>query len=208
MAEEKTRPKGCLHSMFLGIGCGCIYPVAMLLLLALLGWFFLAGPLEKFTTPVELPQFAGPDQEDFWKLQEKRLDSETLASSPLILTQSEFNAYLNSWQIPPVNGFCLSRCRFFAGEGRGTFYLIGSGFSLRSLVIGVEIIRKTAGQHELGKITLNNWEIPPDAFLRKYAEKFIGSIVESVPTSLPTNFLSGKAVFDFEGEVIRLSGEY
>ena len=209
MAEEKTlQRKGCLRSLFFGIGCGCVYPVAMVVLLVIAGWFFLAEPVEKFMTPPDLPQFAGPDQEDFWKLQEKRLDLESIASSALTLTPSEFNAYLSSWQIPPINGFCLHRCRFAPGKGRGTFYLIGSGFMLRTLAIGIEITRKDAGRFEVGKITLNNWEISKEAFFRKYVENFVSSIVEAAPNGLPLRFLSGRAMFDFDGSEIFLSGEY
>ena len=108
-----------MRSILLGIGCGCVYPVAMLVVLLFFGWFFLADPVAEFMAPVTLPEFAGPDQEDFWRLQEKRLDLENIASPTLILKPSEFNAWLNAWQIPPAAGFCLQRARFIPGNDSG-----------------------------------------------------------------------------------------
>jgi hypothetical protein len=144
-AEPVTRRTGCLRSVFIGFGCGCVYPIAMAVFVVILAWFFLAEPLRLVVAQTSLPEFSGPTQEDFWNLQEKRLDIENNASAPLILKPSEFNAYLNAWQIPPVNGFCLQRARFLPGNNRGVFFLIGSGFMLRSLVIQIEIVKADQG---------------------------------------------------------------
>ena len=205
--ETATRRTGCLRSFFIGVGCGCVYPVAMLIVFVVLGWFFLAEPLQLVFTQEKLPEFAGPEQEDFWNLQEKRLDLESTASASLVLRPSEFNAYLNAWQIPPVSGFCLQRARFVAGEQRGIFYLIGSGYMLRSLVIQIEIA-KTSGGIKPGLITINSWPVPADGFIRNQVEKFIKSILEADPKGLPVAYLSGAATFDFNEAEITLSGKY
>ncbi len=202
-----SRPGGCLRYIFIGVGCGCVYPVAMLILVAALGWFFLAEPFQLLTRPPQLPEFAGPAQEDFWKLQEKRLDLENIASASLVLTPSEFNALLNAWQIPPVEGFCLQKARFVAGNENGTFYLIGSGYLMRNLVLSVDITR-AQGALRTGKIMINSWEVPATGMVRSRVEKFLMALLEADPASLPCRSFKGEAAFDFSTDRISISGKF
>ncbi|HNX74636.1 MAG TPA: hypothetical protein PLM07_09105 [Candidatus Rifleibacterium sp.] len=208
MADKPaTRRTGCLRSLFIGIGCGCIYPVAMLVLLLVVGWFFLATPVDLMSTPPKMPEFAGPAQEDFWRLQEKRLDIENQASSTLILKPSEFNALLNAWQIPPVKGFCLQKARFVATDGGGTFYLIGSGFMMRSLVIRVEIAR-SADRFKAGSISINSWQAPEHGWCRDQVESWLMAIIESDRDSLPARFSRGETSMTSEAGEIKLQGRF
>lgn len=198
---------GHLRSALFGIGCGCIYPIAAVLVFAILGWFFLAEPLHLISTSKTLPEFAGPEQEDFWSLQEKRLDLENTASPTLNLTPSEFNAYLAAWQIPPVSGFCLQRTRFVHGDGSGTFYLVGSGFTLRNLVIQVEVSK--VGLLILpGKIHINSWPVPDIGLVRARIESFLQTLLTVDPNGLPMRFFDGRARFDFSDGNIVLSGDF
>ncbi len=202
-----SRQGGCLRNIFIGIGCGCVYPVAMLVLIAAFGWFFLSEPLQLLSRPPQLPEFAGPAQEDFWKLQEKRLDVENVASASLNLTPSEFNALLNAWQIPPLDGFCMQKARFVPGNERGTFYLIGSGFMMRSLVLSVDIAR-VQGTLRPGKIMINSWEVPATGMVRSRVEKLLLGLMLADPASLPCRTFKGETLFDFSAESISISGKF
>ena len=168
---------------------------------------FLADPVAHFMAPVTLPEFAGPDQEDFWSLQEKRLDLESVASPTLLLKPSEFNAYLNAWQIPPAAGFCLQRARFIPGNDSGTFYLIGSGYMLRSMVIQVEL-KKTEKGLEAGAIRFNRWQVPASGRVRRQCENIIHRILAADKDGLALDYLSGKATFAFDSESVTLSGRF
>ncbi len=208
MAQESSgKSRGCMRSMLLGIGCGCVYPIAMLVLFLFFGWFFLADPVDRFVRPVELPEFAGPEQEDFWKLQEKRLDLENVASPTLILKPSEFNAYLNAWQIPPAAGFCLQRARFVPGNDSGTFYLIGSGYMLRSMVIQIELKQAEKGL-EAGSIRFNFWQVPDSGWVRRQSENIIRRILAADKNRLAIDYLNGQATFSFDADTITLSGRF
>lgn len=198
---------GHFRSALFGIGCGCVYPIAAALVFVILCWFFLAEPLHLISTPSTLPDFSGPEQEDFWSLQEKRLDLENTASPTLSLTPAEFNAYLSAWQIPPVSGFCLQRTRFVAGDGRGTFYLIGSGFGMRNVVIQIEISK--VGLRLLpGKIQINSWPVPLSGWVRTRIDTFLHNLLSIDPNGLPVRFLDGRAIFDFSANNIVLSGTF
>jgi len=179
----------------------------MLVILLFLGWFFLADPVAEFMAPVTLPEFAGPDQEDFWRLQEKRLDLESIATPTLILRPSEFNAWLNAWQIPPAAGFCLQRARFVPGNDSGTFYLIGSGYTLRSMVIQVEL-KKTEKGLEAGAIRFNRWQVPASGWVRRQSENIIRKILSADKDRLALDYLNGQAAFSFDAETITLSGRF
>jgi hypothetical protein len=179
----------------------------MLVLLLFFGWFFLADPVAEFMAPVTLPEFAGPDQEDFWRLQEKRLDLENIASPTLILKPSEFNAWLNAWQIPPAAGFCLQRARFIPGNDSGTFYLIGSGYMLRSMVIQIEL-KKTAEGYGVAAIRFNRWQVPATGWVRRQSEDIIHRILSTDKDRLALDYLSGQAAFSFDSESVTLSGRF
>ena len=208
MAEKTvSRSRGCLRSVFIGVGCGCIYPLAMLTVLLVIGWFFLATPFDLMSNPPQMPDFAGPTQEDFWRLQEKRLDLEDQASSTLILKPSEFNALLNAWQIPPVKGFCLQKARFAATDAGGSFYLIGSGFMMRSLVIRVEIAG-IADKFKTGSIFINSWQAPEHGWVRNQVESWLMAIIEADRDSLLARFSRGETSIVSEAGEIKLSGSF
>lgn len=180
MAEKnpvKSSP-GCLRKLFVGLGCGCVYPMVILLIIAIISWFTLSEAVNGILTPVNPPEFTGPDQEDFWTLQEKRLTLVENRQTSVSLTPSEFNALLAGISFPPSQGFCLQRIRFISGdaENKGHIYLIGSGFFMRSLIFALEVRISAAGKLELGKIQVNSWLVPDSGYFRSKVIQYLAKI--------------------------------
>lgn len=206
MAKPASKEKpGCAKKMLLGMGCGCIYPLIILIFLGGISWFYLANAFSNLTKPVVLPDFSGPAQENFWTLQEKRLALEESSKKSLALSPSEFNALLSSVSFPPKNGFCLQKLRFIPGEKKGTLYIIGSGFLMRSLVFTLFVTTNPAGKPIVSKIMINSWVVPENGIFRTKAIEYLHSIFS--PSVLPElNLLSvGKASISFSTATVTLS---
>lgn len=156
---SSAKPSGCAGRLFVGLGCGCVYPLGALLLLSLCAWFFLAEPLNGIMKPINLPEFAGPEQEDFWNLQEKRLAAIESGAKFVSLNNAELNAVLAGFNLVPQEGFCLQRIRFQAGEGGGRLFLIGSGFFMRSLVFALKIETSQSDSLVIKELAVNSWQV-------------------------------------------------
>lgn len=203
MANVQPPRKGCLKSAMVGIGCGCLFPAMFVLIFAVFSFFFLADPFRQLILSPEIPAFAGPEQENFWSLQEKRLDLENAEKPVLKLNPAEFNAWLSFLQFPPANGVCIHRCRFLA-EKNGTFFLLCSGFFMRNLVIQIELSSKE--KPEIATIKINKYALTPDSFMFKHAQTFIYSLIKSSSFNPVEEVSSGRAGFSFDGQGITLSG--
>jgi hypothetical protein len=178
---EKTPVKsspGCLRKMFVGLGCGCVYPLVILLIIAVISWFTLAEAVSGILKPFSPPEFAGPDQEDFWTLQEKRLTLVENKLESVALNPGEFNALLAGIAFPPAKGFCLQRIRFIPDtvENHGQIFIIGSGFFMRSLIFRLEIRISAAGKPEIGKIQVNSWQVPDSGLFRNKILEYLSAV--------------------------------
>lgn len=205
MANVQPHGKSCLKSAMVGIGCGCLFPATFVLIVAIFSFFFLADPFKQLIVSPELPAFAGPEQENFWSLQEKRLDLENSEKPILKLTPAEFNAWLSFLQFPPANGLCVHRCRFLA-ENNGTFFLLCSGFFMRNLVIQIEL----DGNEKPGiaAIKINKYALTPSSWLFKHVQAFFNNLAGSGSFNPVEEISSGRASFSFEGQSINLSGTF
>lgn len=133
MASPKTASKGCVKAAMVGLGFAIIAAIVI--------FHTLSDPFHQLVRPPQLPDFAGPEQENFWSLQEKRLDLEATEKRQLKLSESEFNAYLSFLEYPPAGGICINRIKFIIKPECGTFYLLSSGFFMRSLIIRIDLSR-------------------------------------------------------------------
>ncbi|GAB4272538.1 MAG: hypothetical protein Kow0029_11230 [Candidatus Rifleibacteriota bacterium] len=205
MANPDTKQKpGCAKKIVIGLGCGCVYPLVILLFLAGISWYYFAEAVAGIMQPVQLPDFYGPTQEHFWSLQDKRLNHEGHENDMIELTPAEFNAWLAGYSLPPKNGYCLHKIRFKSNANGGTFFLIGSGFMLRSLVFSIEV-KQDDGKIEATRISINNWELPKRGFFRKKFEEFLCAFFNE--TEFPEIYAvkSGKLPVSFERDKIFLS---
>ncbi|MFZ5951316.1 MAG: hypothetical protein ACOYXC_11450 [Candidatus Rifleibacteriota bacterium] len=171
--DKSQTGQGCLRKTFIGFGCGCVYPLFMLIAAGIFAWFFLAEPFSAILQVPELPDFAGPEQEDFWTLQDKRLKQVETQNDIIDLSPSEFNALLARIDLAPAKGFCLQRIRFVPELGKGRLYLIGSGFFMRSMIFTLGI-NATTGKPKIESITVNSWKA--SGFGRDKVEKYLNEI--------------------------------
>lgn len=194
-----------MRKLFVGLGCGCVYPLVILLILAVISWYSLADAVSGIINPVELPQFSGPEQEDFWTLQEKRLTLVENHNETVILSPSEFNALLAGINFAPTNGFCLQRIRFLPGElNQGQLYLIGSGFFMRSLVFRIGVKVSASGHPEVTQIAVNSWNVPLAGMLRNQVERYLHSIFTSARIPEIDLLVSAGLKFQLDGPTIGL----
>lgn len=186
MADNSSNKKapGCLRKFFLGLGCGCLYPSLLLLVIAAISWFSFADAVSGIMSPLKIPNFSGPEQEDFWTLQEKRLTLVENHHEAIELQASEFNAFLAGISFPPTQGFCLQRVRFLPGQfNQGQLYLIGSGFFMRSLVFRLGIKVPASGKVEVTQLSVNSWLVPESGLLRRKVEDYLAAVftAERIP---------------------------
>jgi hypothetical protein len=177
MAKIPSEQKpGCFKKLFIGLGCGCLYPTLIFFFIIGISYFYLANAFSEITRPIDIPQFAAPDQETYWTLQEKRLERAEKEKGTVELTPSEANALLSFISLPPINGFCLQRLRFLPGENQGSLYIIGSGFFLRSLVFVLELKFKPQGPPEVMQIRINRFKVPARGLVHNLFVDYLKSI--------------------------------
>lgn len=124
-----------------------------------------------------LPSFVEPTEIDFIKLQEKLLANKNTVKSSWNLTEGEFNALLSSIQVPPVKGFCLNRIKHFLKEQNNVrYYLIGSGYTLKKLVISFEIQAYNSKEPEVANIQINGYQVPKGNWLYNYTASIIKEV--------------------------------
>lgn len=137
-STEKNKKISLFRIILSGIGCFIIYPAMAVVLITLFGWLVFSTPYRLFSTAVMLPEIELPTDSDFWHLQEKTLDAQTSGSNELVLSISEYNAYLNRIVSAPKSGFYHQKTRFLLEENNLTYYLVGSGFMQKMLNIRLE----------------------------------------------------------------------
>jgi hypothetical protein len=173
--ETKKKP-GCLQRLMVGLGCGCLYPTVIFIFLIGLSWFYLAEAYSQITTPVKLPEFSGPAQQDFWSLQEKRLARQDAPDSFITLSESEINAFLAMISLPPKQGYFLHRLRFKPQKEQGRLFLIGSGFFLRSLVFTLEISVDEDSRPVIKGLAINSWQVKPQSLAWRQTLKYLQTV--------------------------------
>ena len=179
MAEKKKPAKsGCFKSLLLGIGCGCVYPLAILVIISIVTWFSVANSIEDIIKPVKLPNFAGPTQQSFWKLQEKRLIALDKEKLKLNLSLDEFNAFLSAFSFKPYYGYYLNKIRYAQINKSNTFFFIGSGMFLRSLVFEFNF-QIEDGENRLKAIKVNNWTVPAKGLIKDQIIAFIENLLKA-----------------------------
>lgn len=178
MTTTKTAESNSyLRSCFVGTSCGCIYPLLLLIFVLGLSWYLLADTQKLIRTPIKL-MVVSPKQEDFWKLKEKRdsfaTDASATATATIELTPSEFNAFLSAYTFKPYRGYFLDKMRFLSAHRKGTFFLIGSGMFLRSLIISINL--SFTGECKITSVKINSWKVPDDSFIFTNVLKFIAQL--------------------------------
>ncbi|EKD83463.1 MAG: hypothetical protein ACD_39C00664G0001 [uncultured bacterium] len=185
----------------------CLHPVMLVIIAMAVAAAVFAAPFRLLITPATLPDFAGPEQEDFWTLQKKLVDVENSESAAVSLTQSEFNAFLSGYQLPPENGFCLQRLRCNADNASATLYVIGSGFFMRSLVFQLEIILADS-QMRIGDIQINNLVLGSGGLGTKYVLQYLKKLAMKNAESFVARIIEGRGSIEFGADNIVLKGEF
>ena len=122
MLHAATNKKSPLTKLIIsGFGCFVVFPAIFLIIGALFGFLVFSYPYKAFSTAALLPEIELPSDADFWKLQEKELDTEVEKSGILALSFAEYNAYLNRVNVPPCYGYALHRVRFTCRKSRPVF---------------------------------------------------------------------------------------
>ncbi len=207
---DQTKPGTIRQTILYTIGCGCVYPMIFLVVFIPLAFFLLADPVKQLVTTPTIPEFSGPTQENFWSLQEKRLDQknsgeqENADKRDLVLSHSEFNALLSQFQYIPGNGLVIHRIRFGWLNGRGAVYFFCSGFFLRNLTITFYLERASAP--ELGDILINSRLIVKGSYFNKKFTEIISEILASNENDVLLKLLKGEIPWSFDDQNVNISG--
>ena len=180
-------------SLLKGIGCFFVCFIFFFLLAAGAGFYFFVPIIRAVAVEDKLPAFEGPTEHDFWSLQEKSIGSKegTEDIRQLGLTSGEYNAMLASIQIPPVSGFCLSKVRHSYINKELRYYLIGSGYTFRKLVISF-VVFKDGNKSYPSEIRVNSWKVPGDTLKEKYVKSIISDVASADKSKLLEKIISGK----------------
>ena len=180
-------------SLLKGIGCFfvCFFFFSLITIGA--SFYFFVPIIRAVSAEEKLPEFEGPTEHDFWSLQEKTIGNKEEAAdiNKLGLTSGEYNALLASIQIPPVSGFCLSKVRHSYKNKELRYYLIGSGYTFRKLVISF-VVFKDGEKSYPSEIRVNSWKVPGDTFKDKYVKSLISDVATADKTGLLNKIISGK----------------
>ncbi|KAF1080258.1 MAG: hypothetical protein GQF41_3426 [Candidatus Rifleibacterium amylolyticum] len=183
-----------------------LHPVVLVALILLVSSLLFVPSLMLISTPVNLPEFAGPEQEDFWSLQKKMIDVNQSAS-PLKLTPSEFNAFLSGCQIPPEGGFCLQRLRYLVNQDHISLYVIGSGFFMRSLVFQIDL-KSSATSLQTAQIKINSLELDASHWFAEHVIDYLKRLASRNAESSLARILAGKGNIEFLPDGVVLQGEF
>jgi hypothetical protein len=183
-STEKNKKNSLFRIILSGIGCFIIYPAMALVLITLFGWLVFSTPYRLFSTAVMLPELELPTDSDFWHFQEKTLDAQASGSNQLLLSISEYNAYLNRVVSAPKAGFYHQKTRFLMDENHLIFYLAGSGFMQKILNIRLEFKHEEPKADSLityatpNKIFFNKLMLDKKSFMYKVYFALYTKIVE------------------------------
>lgn len=176
-SDKKEKVNSWFHSCFVGAGCGCIYPLFAIIIVFGISWYLFVDTQRLIRKPIDL-NIASSRQEDFWKLQEKRMSmSDANSTDTIELSPSEFNAYLSSFSFKPYSGFFLDKMQFLPETNKGTLFLIGSGLFMRSFIITVELSFK--GKSKVVSVMLNCWKVPENSLVLTKVLNFIFKLYTS-----------------------------
>lgn len=193
---RKVKSKSSLIPMLKGCGCFFVFTFLFISLSIFICLFYVKPIVDSVRTDVRLPQFEGPEEQDFWNLQEKLLnDREAMKNDYYFtnwdLTPGQFNALLSYIQIPPVAGFCLARVRHEYKDKNLRYYFIGSGFTLKRLIISFTL-RRDEKSCKPSEIRVNCWKVPGDSIEERLVMMIISSVANVDKTNLLNNLISGK----------------
>ena len=180
-----------------------VYPLLIIFVIALFTGFYLADGMGQIMVTPDIPEFTGPTQQHHWSLQEKRLELED--EQPLVLSPEEFDAFMTSYSLKPSLGYCLHRLRFEPGNDSGTFYLLGSGFFMRSLIVRVDVLKTDAGI-SYGSIHINSWPLPGTGFVNRLVKSLLHDFFRKDYPEIVDDYSSGGWQFDFDKNEITLTG--
>ena len=107
------------------------------------------------------------------------------------LTPGQFNALLSSIQVPPVSGFCLSRVRHEYKDKELRYYLIGSGYTVRKLVISFVVFNNGDNGYP-SEIRVNTWKLSGDSREEKFVKAIINDIANADKSGLLEKIISRK----------------
>ena len=175
-----------------GMGCFFVCLFAFSIIALGSGFYFFVPIIRAVSVEDKLPAFEGPTEHDFWSLQEKRVANgeETQDFNKLSLTSGEYNALLSSIEIPPVSGFCLSKVRHSYKNKELRYFLIGSGYTFRKLVISF-VVFKDGEKSYPSEIRVNSWKVPGDTIKEKYVKGIIADVANADKTGLLKKIISG-----------------
>ncbi|MDD3001063.1 MAG: hypothetical protein PHF29_04850 [Candidatus Riflebacteria bacterium] len=178
MLNANTKKKSTFIKLAVsGIGCFIIYPAILLVIVAIIGFLVFSYPYKAFSSAVLLPELELPSDDDFWKLQEKELDTEVENSGDLLLSFAEYNAYLNRVNVPPCCGYALQRVRFTRENSEPVFYLAGSGFMQKILNIRIEF-NKDSNSSIPKVVSYNKFRVPQSGISKKISDMFLTKLFE------------------------------
>lgn len=139
------------------------------------GYLYLRPMVSGIRTELLLPNFVEPTEIDFIRLQEKLLTNKNTANPSWNFTEGEFNALLSSVRVPPIKGFCLNRIKhYFKDQKNVRYYLIGSGYTLKKLVLSFEI--RGSKEAEIANLQINSYQVPKEHWLYNYTANIIKEI--------------------------------
>lgn len=208
---EQTKPGTLRQTLLCAIGCGCVYPMIFLVIFIPLAFFLLADPVKQLVTTPSVPEFAGPSQENFWSLQEKRLDQQNSGKSDItekpdiVLSHAEFNALLSQMQFVPGNGLVIHRIKFSWVNGRGAIYFFCSGFFMRNLLISFYLDKPSSP--EIGDILFNSRLTIKGSFFNRKITGVIMEILESGENDVLLKLLKGQMQWNFDDQNVTISGD-
>jgi hypothetical protein len=178
MLNANTKKKSSFVKLALsGIGCFIIYPAILLVIVAIVGFLVFSYPYKAFSTAVLLPELELPSDADFWRLQEKELDTQVENSGFLVLSFAEYNAYLNRVNVPPCCGYALQRVRFTTENSEPVFYLAGSGFMQKILNLRIEFDKDSASNIPKS-VSYNKFRVPRSGISKKLSDMFLTNLFE------------------------------
>ena len=187
----KKKKESGFVALLKGMGCFFVCLFFFTIITVGAGFYSFVPIIRAVAAEEKLPEFEGPTEHDFWSLQEKTIgnkDSQDYKS--LGLTSGEYNALLASIQIPPVSGFCLNKVRHSYKNKELRYYLIGSGYTFRKLVISFVVFKDAANSYP-SEIRVNSWKVPGDTLKEKYVKGVISDVAEADKSGLLKKIISG-----------------
>lgn len=188
------KKESSFFTLLKGIGCFCVVLGIIVILALFLGIYFLNPIVTSVRIPLELPSFEGPTEQDFWTLQEKKLNLNDIdknkSNTNLELTHGEFNALLSSIRTIAINTFCLHKVRHTYKNKELRYYLIGSGFTLRRFIITF-VVANNEKNTFLTEIKVNNWKVPGNSISERFIKNIINEVAQVDKSKVLINIISG-----------------